>query len=108
MRVPDTVKKYLSPDQNRLYDLIWCRSLSSQMDSAQFDRNTITISSEDNLTICKASGSVIKFDGFLRIMKDYKKDNDEEILPEMTLGAVNIESLLDEQHYTQLCIMLFI
>ncbi len=101
LRAPDTLKKYLSPDQHKLYDLIWSRALSSQMASAKFDRNTITISSDDNGTICKVSGSVIKFDGFLKIIKDKKKDDDEEILPEMSKGTVNIESLLDEQHFTQ-------
>ena len=101
MRAPDSVKKYLSPDQNKLYDLIWSRALSSQMESAKFDRNTITISTDDSATICKASGSVIKFDGFLKIMKDTKKDDDEEILPKMSKGPVNIEKLLDEQHFTQ-------
>ena len=79
MRAPDAVKKYLSPDQHKLYDLIWSRALSSQMKPAQFDRNTITIMSDDNGTICKASGSVIKFDGFLKVMKDTKKDDDEDI-----------------------------
>jgi len=101
MRTPDTLKKYLSPDQHKLYDLIWSRALSSQMESAKFDRNTITITSEDNETICKASGSVIKFDGFLKVIKDNKKNGDEDILPEMSKGPVNIESLLDEQHFTQ-------
>jgi DNA topoisomerase-1 len=101
MRAPETVKKYLSPDQHKLYDLIWCRALSSQMESAQFDRNTITITSKDNKTICKASGSVIKFDGFLKIMKDNKKDGEEDILPKMNKGPINIEALLDEQHFTQ-------
>jgi DNA topoisomerase-1 len=71
------------------------------MESAKFDRNTITITSEDNETICKASGSVIKFDGFLKIMKDSKKNNDENILPEMSKGPINIDSLLNEQHFTQ-------
>ena len=100
MRDPNTLKKYLSSDQHKLYDLIWSRALSSQMESAKFDRNTITITSLDRGTICKASGSVIKFDGFLRVLKDNKKD-DDEILPEMSKGPINIESLLDEQHFTQ-------
>jgi DNA topoisomerase-1 len=94
MRAPNTVKKYLSPDQHKLYDLIWCRALSSQMESAKFDRNTITITSEDNETICKASGSVIKFDGFLKIMKDNKKEDDEEILPQMSKGEFKLIKLL--------------
>jgi DNA topoisomerase-1 len=101
IRTPNLVKKYLSSDQFKLYDLIWSRALSSQMESAKFDRNTITVTSKDNGTICKTSGSVIKFDGFLKIIKDNKKYADEEILPKMSKGAVNIESLLDEQHFTQ-------
>ena len=100
-RTPEIIKKYLSSDQNKLYDLIWSRALSSQMESAKFDRNTITITSENNDTICKASGSVLKFDGFLKIYKNINKDDDESILPEMSKGPINIESLLDEQHYTQ-------
>ena len=44
-QTPDKVKKYLSTDQHKLYDLIWSRALSSQMQSAKFDRNTITITS---------------------------------------------------------------
>jgi len=100
-RTPQIVKKYLSPDQNKLYDLVWSRALSSQMESAKFDRNTITITTENNDTICKASGSVLKFDGFLKVYKSISKDDDESILPEMSKGPIDIESLLDEQHYTQ-------
>ena len=101
IRTPQSIKKYLSTDQNKLYDLIWSRALSSQMESAKFDRNTITITSDNNDTICKASGSVIKFDGFLKIYNNQSKDDDESILPSMSKGIVNIEALLDEQHFTQ-------
>ena len=100
-RAPDTLKKYLSNDQQKLYNLIWSRALSSQMEVAQFDRNTITIESEDKQTICKASGSVLKFDGFLKVYSNTSKDDDEEILPEMSKGPINIEALIDEQHFTQ-------
>jgi DNA topoisomerase I len=100
-RTPQNVKKYLSTDQNKLYDLIWSRALSSQMESAKFNRNTITVTSENNDTICKASGSVLKFDGFLKIYKNISKDDDENLLPEMSNGPINIEALLDEQHFTQ-------
>jgi len=100
-RSPQSVKKYLSSDQNKLYNLIWSRALSSQMESAQFDRNTITITSENKDTICKASGSVLKFDGFLKIYNNPNKDDNESILPEMSNGPISIESLLDEQHFTQ-------
>ena len=101
IRTPQSVKKYLSTDQNKLYDLIWSRALSSQMESAKFDRNTITISSDNNDTVCKASGSVLKFDGFLKIYNNQSKDDDENILPAVSKGIVNIKALLDEQHFTQ-------
>ncbi len=101
IRTPQSVKKYLSTDQNKLYDLIWSRALSSQMESAKFDRNTITITSDNNDTICKASGSVLKFDGFLKIYNNQSKDDDENILPTVSKGPINIEALIDEQHYTQ-------
>jgi DNA topoisomerase I len=100
-RTPQNVKKYLSTDQNKLYDLIWSRALSSQMESAKFNRNTITVTSENNDTICKATGSILKFDGFLKIYKNNSRDDDENILPEMTNGPINVEALLDEQHFTQ-------
>ncbi len=101
IRTPQSVKKYLSTDQNKLYDLIWSRALSSQMESAKFDRNTITITSDNNDTICKASGSVLRFDGFLKIYNNQSKDDDETILPAVSKGPINIEALIDEQHYTQ-------
>ena len=100
-RSPNNIKKYLSSDQYKLYELIWSRSLSSQMESAKFDRNTITITSENSDTIFKASGSVIKFDGFLKIFRDQKKEDEENILPKMSKGPVNIEAIIDEQHFTQ-------
>lgn len=98
---PIKLKKYLSPDQHKVYDLIWSRALSSQMQSAQFDRNTITITSNDNETILRTTGSVIKFDGYLKIYKDPKKEDSESILPKMSKGPINIENLIDEQHFTQ-------
>ena len=101
IRTPQSVKKYLSTDQNKLYELIWGKALSSQMESAMFDRNTITITSDNNDTICKTSGSVLKFDGFLRVYNNQSKDDDESILPSVSKGPINIEALLDEQHYTQ-------
>ena len=101
IRTPQSVKKHLSTDQNKLYELIWSKALSSQMESAKFDRNTITITSDNNDTICKTSGSVLKFDGFLKIYNNQSKDDDESILPSVSKGPINIEALLDEQHYTQ-------
>ena len=98
---PEDMKKYLSTDQHKLYNLVWTRALSSQMESAKFDRNTITISSDDNLNIFKTSGSVIKFDGFLKIYKNEENNEEENILPHVLKGPIKIEEFIDEQHFTQ-------
>ena len=55
------------------------------MVSAKFDRNTITIETEDKNTVCKTSGSVLKFDGFLKVYKNPNSEDDDEILPEVNL-----------------------
>ena len=100
-RVPEDMKKYLSTDQYKLYNLIWSRSLSSQMESAKFDRKTITITSEDNKNICKASGSTLKFDGFLKVSRIDENKDDENILPEVDKGSVEFKDFTDEQNFTQ-------
>ncbi|MDC3139503.1 type I DNA topoisomerase [Candidatus Pelagibacter sp.] len=100
-RVPEDMKKYLSTDQYKLYNLIWSRSLSSQMESAKFDRKTITITSDDNKNICKASGSTLKFDGFLKVSRIDDNKDDENILPEVGKGDVEFKDFTDEQHFTQ-------
>ena len=102
IRKPEDIKKYLSTDQYKLYNLIWARSLSSQMQSAKFDRKTITINSSDNKNILKASGSTLKFDGFLKLYKiDENDDENENILPDVEKDEVKFEDHIDEQHYTQ-------
>ena len=98
---PSILKKYLSTDQHKLYNLIWARALSSQMQTAKFDRKTILINSDDNKNILKASGSVIKFDGFLKLYKMDEENDEEKILPEVSTGPINIEGFIDEQHFTQ-------
>ena len=98
---PSKLKKYLSSDQHRLYNLIWSRALSSQMQTAKFDRKTIIINSDDGKNIMKASGSVIKFDGFLKLYKIDENNDEEKILPEVSKGPINIENFIDEQHFTQ-------
>ena len=100
-RNPESLKKYLSTDQFKLYNLIWSRALSSQMESAKFDRKTIMIESKDKSNIFKASGSVVKFDGFLKLYKIENDDEDEKILPDVSKGLVNIDNFIDEQHFTQ-------
>ena len=99
-RTPESIKKFLSTDQNKLYNLIWSRALSSQMQSAKFDRKTITITSEDNLNQFKCSGSTIKFDGYLKLTR-MDEHEDEKILPDVNKEKVLINDFTDEQHFTQ-------
>jgi len=100
-RSPAELKKYLSSDQFKLYNLIWSRALSSQMESAKYDRKTILIASKDGSNTFKASGSVVKFDGFLKLYKIEDENDKEKILPDVNKGKVNLESFVDEQHFTQ-------
>jgi len=78
-RSPSKVKKYVNSDQFKLYDLIWKKALSSQMQNAEYDRNTIILSSKDETIKFRASGSVLKFDGFLKLYEavDNKDDADK-------------------------------
>jgi len=102
-RKPVDIKKYVNADQYKLYDLIWSRALSSQMNPAEFDRNTILISSKDNNINFRTSGSIVKFEGFLKIYKVQETDEDSKnILPEVKIGEeVNLLNLNDEQHFTE-------
>ena len=99
---PNEIKKYLSTDQSKLYELIYNRALSSQMTPAEFDRKSILIESEDKKISFKANGSTIKFEGFLKVYKFEEKDEDlKNILPDVKVGDnVDIKELIDEQHFT--------
>lgn len=98
-RVPDKIKGSLSNDQYKLYNLIWTRFIASQMSDAIFDSVSADIMSGDYLF--KASGSTIKFQGFL---STYKIDDDAESkkLPELSNDEVLKEKdLIKKQHFTQ-------
>ena len=99
---PTDMKKYLSTDQSKLYELIWNRAVSSQMNPAEFDRKSITIESDNKMINFKANGSTIKFEGYLKVYKFEEKDEDlKNILPEVKVGdKVSIKELLDDQHFT--------
>jgi len=102
-RKPRDIKKYVNADQLKLYELIWIRALSSQMNSAEFYRNNIIISSEDKQINFRANGSTIKFEGFLKVYEVLEADEDaKNILPNCKIGEdVNLLKLTDEQHYTE-------
>jgi DNA topoisomerase-1 len=101
-RKPSDIKKYVNVDQYKLYDLIWSRALSSQMNPAEFDRNTILISSINKKINFRTTGSLIKFEGFLKVYEVQETDEDSKnILPEVKIrDNVSILKLNDEQHFT--------
>ncbi|HVN81290.1 MAG TPA: type I DNA topoisomerase [Terriglobia bacterium] len=105
-RKPDEIKRHLSADEYKLYKLIWQRFVASQMKSAVFDQTLVEIGADKYLF--KASGSVMKFDGFLTVYsegKDEKDEEDEELehpIPPMTKGEIlALNQLKKEQHFTQ-------
>ncbi len=101
-RKPKDVKKYINSDQYKLYELIWSRALSSQMTSAEFDRNTIIFTSEDRSVNFRASGSLIKFEGFLKVYQLQETDDDaKNIMPKVNVGdKIHINKLNSKQHFT--------
>jgi DNA topoisomerase-1 len=105
-RRPEAVSRYLDKDQLRLYDLIWKRTLASQMASAVLDQVAVDIASPDNQVIQRANGSVILFDGFLKLYQEGRDDKDDDdesrLLPPMNEGdKLGRGEILPEQHFTQ-------
>ena len=102
LRTPDSVKEYLSRDQLRLYRLIWERFVASQMSSAVIDVTTVDITANDYQF--RATGSIIKFPGFLRVYGENHEEDSEEsgFLPELVEGEVlQLNRLEPKQHFTQ-------
>lgn len=98
-RTPDSIKDSLSKDQYRLYKLIWERFVASQMSSAVYD--TLSVKLEAGEYGFRASGSRLRFSGFLEV---YNKGEEEEdkVIPQLSEGDVlQLEELLPEQHFTQ-------
>ncbi|MDM5189538.1 type I DNA topoisomerase [Bacillus sp. DX4.1] len=103
MRKPDELKSYLSRDQHRLYKLIWERFVASQMASAIMD--TVTARLINNDVQFRASGSVVKFPGFMKVYVESKDDGAEEkdkMLPPLEIGeTVFSKDMEPKQHFTQ-------
>ena len=91
-------------DQKKMYDLIWKRTLASQMAAARLERTTVDISSADGQVGLRATGQVVLFDGFLKIYDQGRDDeeDDEGRLPQIMQGeAVTKKSVSSDQHFTQ-------
>ena len=95
-----------TPQERRLYDLIWKRTIASQMADAEIEKTTVTISIDGSNETFEANGEVVKFDGFLRVYReaDDEDDNDKEagILPPMTVGMnLTAKEVVATQRFTQ-------
>lgn len=103
IREPEAISQFLTPDQFKLYKLIWERFVASQMSTAIYDVRSSDISVKSY--IFKASGSRLKFPGFTVVYtesEDGKEESEEDFLPELKKGeALNLISLKEEQHFTQ-------
>lgn len=106
-RTPDSVKHALDRDMFRLYELVWKRMLASQMESALYDQLVVNITSSDTKAVLRTTGSVLKFDGFLKLYQEGRDDETDEDgentrLPEFNEGeALAAKDVLPEQHFTE-------
>ncbi len=111
LRQPDKMKEFLSPEQFKLYQLIWQRFVASQMEAALYDTTSVevTAAGNDHTYLFRASGSTIRFPGFLIV---YEESADEDLKTEETENVripagleegqpQRLERLLPEQHFTQ-------
>jgi DNA topoisomerase-1 len=111
MRTPESVEKFLAEDELKLYRLIWMRFVASQMTPAVFDQTTIDVDAKGKdgaAYLFRATGSVPKFDGFLKVYqegKDEKDEEDDELknkLPAVVAGEIlKFKAILPEQHFTE-------
>ena len=110
-RDPRSLAAALDRDQARLYELIWKRALASQMASAEIDRVSVDIASDDGRVGLRATGATIAFDGFLRVYREGRDDSaddpagddeDERRLPKVSAGeAMALEAVRPAQHFTE-------
>jgi DNA topoisomerase I len=106
-RTPQEVAAHLDKDQLGLYELIWKRTVASQMESAVLDQVTVDIASGDKTVQLRATGSVVKFNGFLTLYDEGKDESTEDeegntILPDVAQDeALDRREVLPEQHFTE-------
>ncbi|MEP3277076.1 MAG: type I DNA topoisomerase [Stappiaceae bacterium] len=106
-RLPKSVAQYLDKEQLALYELVWKRTIASQMESALMERTTIDIdvSGSGHGAQVRSTGSVVRFDGFLTLYqegKDDEADEENRRLPAVTQGeSINKKSIEASQHFTE-------
>ena len=91
-------------DQRKLYDLIWKRTIASQMASARLERTAVDLASADGQVVLRANGQVVSFDGFMKIYDEGRDEDveDEGRLPQIAQGEkVAKTAIAPDQHHTQ-------
>jgi len=96
----------LDTDLQKLYELVWKRAVASQMATAQLERTTADLKSKDSNAVLRATGQVVKFDGYLTLYQegkdDAKSEDDNKRLPAMNVGdAINLKKADANQSFTQ-------
>jgi len=101
LRSPDEVSAYLSSDELKLYTLIWKRFIASRMENALFSVLTVIINAGDYQF--RAGGSLLIFDGYLKVYRDEKGDADIDVaIPPLEPGEfLDLKEMLPEQHFTK-------
>jgi DNA topoisomerase I len=104
-RTPDSMARFLSNDQRRLYELIWKRAVASQMQSAELDQVTVDVTDGKGTTL-RATGSIVAFDGFLKLYRedtdDAAEEDDSRMLPPMAeRDPLKRGDVTAAQHFTQ-------
>ncbi|MCR4662670.1 MAG: type I DNA topoisomerase [Endomicrobiaceae bacterium] len=99
-RTPEMMKQYLTADEYKLYNAIWNRFVASQMSDAVYD--TVTIDIQANNYMFRATGSTLKFDGFMKVYSIQDEDAKEPKLPVLEQNDIlNLIKIVPEQHFTE-------
>jgi DNA topoisomerase I len=107
-RTPDSVSEYLGEDEAKLYDLIWKRTVACQMENAVLDQVSVDIANDAGKVVLRATGSIVSFDGFLKVYREEQEDEDKDAaeeerrLPPLKEGdALKLGDVTPNQHFTQ-------
>ncbi len=107
-RTPESVASYLSDEEAKLYELIWKRTIACQMESAVMDQVAVDIINADGKVVLHATGSIVAFDGFLKLYREEQEDDDKDAaeeerrLPALKEGdALQLSDIMPNQHFTQ-------
>jgi len=107
-RTPESVAQYLNEDEVKLYELIWKRTVACQMESAVLDQVSVDIINNDGKVVLHATGSIVAFDGFLKLYREEQEEDDKEAaeeerrLPHLKEGdGLQLTEVIPNQHFTQ-------